>query len=31
PDADLAALRGRIAAILERRPLYAGMAHGAPS
>ena len=31
PDADLGALRARIAAILERRPLYAGMAHGAPS
>jgi glycine hydroxymethyltransferase len=28
PDADLAALRARIGAILERRPLYAGMAHG---
>jgi glycine hydroxymethyltransferase len=33
PTADLAALRARIGAILERRPLYAGMAHGygAPS
>ena len=31
PDADLAALRARISAILERRPLYAGMVHGAPS
>ena len=31
PDADLAALRARIAAILARRPLYAGMAHGAPA
>jgi glycine hydroxymethyltransferase len=31
PDADLDALRARIAQILERRPLYAGLAHGAPS
>ena len=31
PDADLAALRGRIAAILARRPLYPGLRHGAPS
>ncbi len=31
PDADLGALRARIAAILARRPLYAGLAHGAPS
>ena len=31
PDADLGALRARIASILQRRPLYAGMAHGAPS
>jgi glycine hydroxymethyltransferase len=31
PDADLAALRTRIAQILERRPLYAGLGHGAPS
>jgi hypothetical protein len=31
PAAELAGLRGRIAAILERRPLYAGMAHGAPT
>ena len=33
PAADLAALRARIGAILARRPLYAGMAHGygAPS
>jgi hypothetical protein len=29
PDADLGALRARIAAILVRRPLYAGRAHGA--
>jgi glycine hydroxymethyltransferase len=31
PAAELAGLRRRIAAILERRPLYAGMAHGAPT
>jgi glycine hydroxymethyltransferase len=31
PEADLSALRARIAAILVRRPLYAGMAHGAPA
>ena len=31
PDADLGALRARIEQILERRPLYAGLAHGAPS
>ena len=31
PDADLGALRARVGAILERRPLYAGMAHGAPA
>jgi glycine hydroxymethyltransferase len=31
PDADLAALRARVAAVLARRPLYAGMAHGAPA
>ena len=30
PDADLGALRARIAEILARRPLYAGLAHGAP-
>ena len=28
-DADLAALRARIAAVLARRPLYAGLEHGA--
>jgi hypothetical protein len=31
PDADLGALRARISEILARRPLYAGLAHGAPS
>ena len=31
PDADLGALRARIAAVLARRPLYAGLAHGAPA
>ena len=31
PDADLGALRARIAAVLARRPLYAGMTHGAPA
>jgi len=31
PDADLGALRARSAEILARRPLYAGLAHGAPS
>jgi glycine hydroxymethyltransferase len=31
PGADLDALRARIASILARRPLYAGLAHGAPA
>jgi glycine hydroxymethyltransferase len=31
PAADLTALRGRISQILARRPLYAGLAHGALS
>jgi hypothetical protein len=31
PEADLGALRSRIAAVLARRPLYAGMAYGAPA
>jgi hypothetical protein len=31
PEADLDALRARIAGILERRPLYPGLVNGAPS